>query len=405
MENQDINALVAGNNRFALDVYSKLWKAEGNVVFSPHNMSTACAIAYAGTRATTEEQIARTMHFNLGQARIHSAFASLETRLRTERGNRPSLHMANAMWFQGGYMPSEEFSALVANNYGAKISANIKEINDWIAKNTAGMIRNLIGNLNPQFPLVIVGAIYFLCQWEKQFARKNTRNGLFHVDASASTKVPMMAQRKRFRYAESDDLQILELPYAGFQQSMLIILPREIDGLVGLSDLLSLENLQKWQDRLEERDVVVIIPKLRAECRYELSSVLSSLGMVDAFSPDTADFSAISCQRPGLYIAQVVHEAIVRLDEAGTEASASTVIKMGLTGWMPHDEPVVFCADHPFVFFITDRPTGTILFMGKISNPSHRTAYSRINCSRTPSPLRRWPLRSWTGPLQRTSRP
>ncbi len=381
MEDQDFKVLVVGINRFSMDVYSQLWKTEGNVVFSPYSISAACAIAYAGARASTEEQIARTLHFDLGQE-THSAFAGLETRFRTERRSTASLYMANALWFQGGNMPSEEYRALVADNYGAKIAVGKdrdsptrirKEMSRWIAKNTKGMIRDLLEGVNPLAALVIVATIHFRCQWERQFDLQNTRNELFHVNTSADMKVPMMTQMKSFLYAESDSLQILDLPYAGHQHSMLILLPREIDGLIGLPDLLSLETLQELWDLLEEREVIVTIPRFKTECRYELGPFLTALGLVDAFSREKADFSGISRQRPGLYIAQVIHESFIKLDEVGTEAAASTAIEF-MTERIPArmHEPVVFRADHPFVFLITDRPTGTILFMGKISNPGSR---------------------------------
>jgi len=239
-ENPDMNALIKGNTAFALDLYGKLKKEKGNLFFSPYSITTALAMTYAGARGNTEEEMARTLYFTLTQERLHPAFASLEEGLNAvrEKGDI-QLNVANALWPQKGYEFLPKFLELTKKNYGVLIThldyvhayeAARKTINDWVEKKTEHKISDLIqpGVLDPLTRLVLVNAIYFKGNWMNQFDKKLTKDEPFWLSAEKSVKTPMMTQKgKKFLYAETDDLQILSLPYVGFDLSMTLLLPKK----------------------------------------------------------------------------------------------------------------------------------------------------------------------------------
>ena len=216
---------------------------------------------------------------------------------------------------------------------------------------------------------MLTNAIYFKARWTHEFSKSATTDAPFHISDSQQITVPMMHQTHRLRYGASDDLQVLELPYAqDGSLSMLILLPKKIDGLADLEKRLTSENLQKWSAGLQSRPVKVHLPKFKMTSEFSLKDVLESMGMPLAFS-DKADFSRMSTEEQ-LFISAVIHKAFVDVNEEGTEAAAATAIVMRATAAFPApEEPVEFRADHPFVFLIRDNRTQSILFLGSLVNP------------------------------------
>ena len=386
-ENLDIEAIVRGNATFAFDLYGKLREAKGNLFFSPYSISTALAMTYAGARGNTEKQLAQTLHFTLGQGRVHPAFASLEARLNAVQGKgHIQLSVANAMWPQRGYAFLEEFLALTRKYYGVLVTsldynsdleAARTKINTWVEGKTANKIKDLIvpGILDPLTRLVLVNAIYFKGNWANQFKKRLTKDAPFWIAPEKSLKVPMMIQKQKFRYGERDDLQILELPYTGNDLSMVVLLPRKVDGLAELEKTLTVGSLEKWTRRLIKKEVQVIFPRFKMDSQFELGKTLALMGVIDAFFEDRADFSGMDGRKPWLYISAVIHKAFVDVNEEGTEAAAATAGIMKARCSMAPKSPPIFRADHPFVFLIRDNHTGSLLFLGRVVNPIPGTAY------------------------------
>ncbi len=381
VDNPDVQAVVEGNTAFALDLYRKLEGEEGNLFFSPYSISTALAMTYAGARENTEMQMAHTLHFPLDQKRLHSVFASLEAELNgvREKGS-VQLNVANALWPQQGYAFLREFLALTKKHYGVLITpvdygdaeTARGKINAWVEGKTAHKIKDLIkpGILTALTRLVLVNAIYFKGDWANQFDATRTQHAPFWVTPTDELQTPMMTQEQNLGYAESDGLQILELPYVGSDLSMIVLLPGEIDGLAELENRLTVENLEKWTNHLWERQVLVFLPRFRTSSQFRLESTLMQMGMTDAFDSE-ANFSGmdgVDGREQGLYIAAVIHQAFVDVNEEGSEAAAATAVLMAAKGIS--SPPPIFRADHPFTFLIRDKRTGSILFLGRVVNPS-----------------------------------
>jgi serine protease inhibitor len=371
----DLTTVVEGNTQFSLDLYRQLAGAEGNLFFSPYSISTALAMTYAGARANTEAEMARALHFSLDQARLPPAFAALEVQLAAaQAAGAVRLSVANALWPQIDYEFLPDYLALTKAYYGAAVfpvdygqtEAARRRINAWVEQKTENKIVNLIkpGILNALTTLVLVNAIYFKGDWASQFDENLTEESPFWVAPGNSVPAPLMAQKATFGYAETESLQILELPYVGESLSMIVLLPREVDGLAELERALTWENLAMWTSRLWKQEVQVFLPRFRLTCDFELSKALKALGMIDAFGQ--ADFSGMDGSLL-LYISKVIHQAFVDVNEEGTEAAAATAVVMMRMSLPP--PPPVFRADHPFLFFIRENRTGSILFFGRMVRP------------------------------------
>ncbi len=385
--------IVTGNNKFALELYAKLRIKEGNLFFSPYSISTALAMAHAGARGQTEAQMAGVLHFpiitkpgtELSSMLIpdRQKFASVFGKIIKDLNNRGKkggyeLRVANALWGQEGYEFLEEFLELIKTNYGGRLKevdfvraaeTARKTINTWVEKETNDKIKNLIqkGVLDSMTRLVLTNAIYFKGNWARQFKEDRTKDAPFTLANGRKVDVAMMNQTAEFNYMETESFQALELPYVDDELSMIILLPKEFDGLDEFEKTLTVEKLSKWLGRLRNCEVRVSIPKFKMTSQFGLASVLKSMGMTDAFSAN-ADFSGMNGRRD-LFISAVIHKAYVDVNEEGTEAAAATAVTMKLTSIGPSRIPA-FCADHPFLFIIRDNLSGSILFIGRVMNPN-----------------------------------
>ncbi len=376
----DVGALVRGNTAFALDLYDQLKTQGGNLFFSPYSISSALAMTTAGARGETAAQMEKVLHFAPGGGEAHAAFEALQRRLdAVQAQGAVQLAVANSLWPQKDYPFLPDFLELVKARYDAVITpldfagdteGARQTINGWVEEKTREKIRDLIaqGNLDPLTRMVLVNAIYFKGSWASRFDAARTEEADFQVATDSMVRVPMMAQTRKYAYAETDDGQVLKLPYAGGDVSMLVVLPREKAGLAALEAGLSMERLAEWTTQLVEREVRVLLPKFKMTWgATELNKNLKALGMADAFDEMRADFSGMDGRKGWLYIGLVLHKAFVEVNEEGTEAAAATAVAMRVKS-MPRP-PVEFRADHPFLFLIREEETGAILFMGRVADP------------------------------------
>ncbi|MBW1809929.1 MAG: serpin family protein [Deltaproteobacteria bacterium] len=368
------------NSAFAVDLYQKLCESDGNIFFSPYSISTALAMTYAGARGNTEKQMAKTLKFSLGQKKLHAAFAVIESSLKAlSKAGDVKLSVANSLWPQSGYKFLDAYTSQIKKHYGVIITpvnyksapkAARKTINKWVEEKTQAKIKNLIppNLLDSLTRLVLVNAIYFKGNWKSQFEASQTKDAPFYVTAKKTVQAPTMSQKHKFGYAETKSLQVLELPYLGSDLSMILLLPKKTDGLKQLESDLTVENLKSWTGRLREKKVKVFLPKFKMTSMFDLSKTLKAMGMPDAFNRSKADFSGMDGKPAWLYIAAVLHKAFVEVNEKGTEAAAATAVVM--KGRSKAAAPPTFRADHPFIFLITEIRTGSILFMGRVTDPT-----------------------------------
>lgn len=378
----DLGPLVQGNTAFALDLYAQLRTQGGNIFLSPYSISSALAMTYAGARENTAAEMEKTLHLELGQAGTHSAFAALQRRLaEVEKRGNIQLAIANSLWPHASHPFRPEYLAQVKASYDTDVTpldfagdteGARQTINRWVEKKTRDKIQELIpvGNLDALTRLVLVNAIYFKGNWAVPFKPSRTAQAEFFVAPDAGVPVPLMNQTRGLPYGEFADCQVVKLFYAGGELAMLVVLPRDKAGLAALEAQLSPGRLAEWRTGLGERQVQLFLPKFKMTWGVcELKDPLQALGMIDAFLDTQADFSGMDGHTDWLYVGAVLHKAFVEVNEEGTEAAAATAVAMQLRAMRPPPQ-VDFRADHPFLFIIQEEKTGTILFMGRVADPT-----------------------------------
>jgi serpin B len=379
----DLAALVDGNNAFAFGLYQALKGSQGNIFYSPYSVSLALAMAYAGARDTTEQQMAAAMHYTLPQDWLHAAFNGLDQELagrgqgaKGKDGKGFRLNIVNAIWGQKGYPFLAPYLDLLAEDYGAGLrtldfrgaaDASRLTINNWVEDQTEQRIKDLIppGAIDPLTRLVLTNAIYFNAAWANNFEKSATQPADFHLAGGSSVKVPMMHQTEHLGYAAGDGYQAVTLPYDGRELEMVILLPEQ-GKFSEFENSLTAGNVAAIIKEIAPKQVALSLPGFKYESEFSLGKILAAMGMPVAFSGQ-ADFSGMTGDRE-LSISEVVHKAFVAVDESGTEAAAATAVIMRATA-MPV-MPLEVTVDRPFIFLIRDIKTGSVIFVGKVMDPA-----------------------------------
>jgi len=376
-------SLVEGNSAFAFELYQALKGEEGNLFYSPYSISLALAMTYAGARGETAQQMADTLQFLLGQDKLHPAFNWLDAELAQrgegaegQDGEEFRLNIVNAIWGQKDYEFLSDFLDVLAENYGAGLrildfmtetEKSRLTINDWVYDQTEKRIEDLIpqGAIDALTRLVLTNAIYFNAAWAYPFDEDMTGDSFFYLLDGGQVSVPMMKQTESFGFTEGEGYQAVELRYDGGELSMVILLP-EAEQFEAFEQTLNAQQVSDIISSLRPIEVSLTMPRFEFDSEFGLKDTLAGMGMPIAFS-GAADFSGMT-GNPELFISDVVHKAFVAVDEAGTEAAAATAVIVGLTAVPP--PPIEVTLDRPFIFLIRDIDTGTILFLGRVMNPS-----------------------------------
>lgn len=374
-------------NTFAIQFYQQQSGQAENVVFSPASIHLALSMAAAGAQGDTLAQMRKTLAIDPATQNVDAAYAALAKQLmhadpQRDDHNPPAfqLSIANDLWVDRSFAINPAYSATLRTNYGAtatpldfRTQSEVSRvaINQTIAKQTQDKIKDLIppGAVPSDTNLILTNAVYFKAEWAEQFNAKRTQNKPFFAAGGDPVQVPTMHQKLHTNYFENDELQVLELPYAGHQTSMLFILPKAKEGLAAVEKTLSSANWSTWCDGLQRVEVQIALPKFKFDSSAMLRKRLTALGMTDAFQRGKANFAGISSD--GVFIDEVIHKAMIDLDENGTEAAAATAIVMRATAMLPREEePKKFTADRPFLFALRHPSSGVILFLGKVVNPA-----------------------------------
>ncbi len=375
-------------NQFCFDFFKKLSEDETNdpnIFYSPYSVFTALAMTYEGARNNTAVEMENVLHVEQSNDSFHQYMQSLYNYLNNN--DEYNVSTANALWPDVGFTLLDEFVDIIETYYGGKASeveyGNPEEaariINEWVENQTNNLIKDLVPASaidSVLTKLILTNAIYFKGIWQVQFDEVNTTDRDFTLSSADTVQVETMkltGTDDKFNYTETGDLQILELPYTGGDISMMILLPREGVELSDVISSLNREDYISWIDEMYETKADIYLPKFKFETSYTLNDYLEGLGMEKAFTSE-ADFSGIDGTK-NLFISSVLHKAFVEVNEEGTEAAAATAVIMNLKAVSPDEPPdrITFDCNHPFVFTIHHKETGTILFMGTVDDPSAST--------------------------------
>jgi serpin B len=305
---------------------------------------------------------------------IHRSMNALTAQLAGLSRGRPELSIANSLWGQSGLTFQQPFLDVLAREYGAGLElvdyesdpeAARRAIDEWVGEQTDGRIPELLppGSLTPDTRLTLVNAVHLLAPWETPFDPDSTSEAGFTTADGRAVRVQMMHAGLEVGYASGDGWQAVELPYADSPLAMLVFLPEE-----GFLDLFEATFLvTDATPYLEVQRVVLQMPRFSIASSFSLADQLAASGMPSAFDPGVADFSGMTTETP-LFIGAVEHQATITCTETGTEAAAATAVE-AVAGAMP-GEPVELTLDRPFVFALRDRESGTIVFLGRVGDPS-----------------------------------
>jgi serpin B len=371
----DVATLVKGDNAFAFDLYRQLCETnQGNLFLSPYSISGALAMTSAGARGDTLTEMETVLHFP-PQDQLHPAFKALIQQMNGDGKKRGyQLSTANALWSQKGYRFLPEFLRLTKDHYGAGLTevdfvrdteGARQTINAWAERETQDKIKELFkpGILTVYTRLVLTNAIYFKGDWASPFVKDYTRTAPFTLAGGNNVNVKMMFQEGNFQHHRGDGFEALEMPYAGKDLAMLVLLPKKPDGLPALEKDLTADLLAGIVAKLKTGRMDVGLPRFKTTTEFRLEKTLEGLGMRQAFGRGAADFSGMNGE-DNLFISAVVHKAFVEVNEEGTEAAAATGVAVDVSA------PPCFIADHPFLFLIRDTRNGSVLFLGRINDPT-----------------------------------
>lgn len=375
----DVDQAIDDTTRFGFDVYRKL-PADENLAFSPWSVVAALSMTYPGARGTTQAAFEQVLHLSLPADRYHRAMNTVDAALESRgqgaagRDGKPfRLRSNNQLFTHKGLPVLPDFLDVLAQEYGAGVrqldfqaqpEPSRKKINDWVSTNTEGLIPELLaqGTISSDTRLALVNTLYFNAAWKNPFVKEKTGPGNFTLPDGSTARVEMMAgEDVELSYGTLDEVEVFDLPYQGDEVSMVLLVP-PAGKLTALEQQLDGVKLRALVAAAMPRTAAVRMPKFEARTQAQLDEILKALGLGVAFSGE-ANFSGMTSEG-GLAITAVVHEAVVKTDEAGTEAAAATAVIVGRVSLPQYLE-----VNRPFVFVIRDRATGAVLFMGRLSRP------------------------------------
>lgn len=364
-------------NHFSFELMRQLPVQGKNYVVSPFSISTALAMTYAGAAEQTAAEMTNTLFFDPDKARFLQEYSAFLDALNEMAGETLQLNIANALWAHEGYHFLPDYFNTITQYFGSELrNVNFRgelepirqQINRWVYDQTREKIDNLIapGVLTEDTRLVLVNAIHFLGKWMSEFNKNNTRKDIFHTIDGQKAEKEFMRRTAWYRYYRGIGLQAIELPYAGGNFSMVVVLPDEDTGIDQVAKRLDAAEFLTISTQMRNTHVDLRLPRFEIETSVDLERLLSDMGMPTAFSK-RADFSGMTGD-DSLMIDKVIHRAMIDVEESGTEAAAATAVVMIMkTSIDPEpEETIPFHADRPFLFFIKDNTYHSILFMGKL---------------------------------------
>lgn len=374
--------LPEANSRFGFELFQQLLaeKPQENLFVSPLSVSIALSMLYPGTSGDTRQEIANTLHYDtLSENELHEGQLTLRKRLQNN-GEGVEVLVANALWGREGVSFNPAFVDQNQRYYGAQLAAldfsqqsAIDRINQWASDNTRGLIPKVVERIDSETLLLLMNAIYFKGDWSTPFEVNQTASRTFSTADNRTENIAMMNRYGKWRYGEVNGTQVVSLPYGeGKRTEMLAFLPPEGTSLEQWSQDWNLERWTQSLQALRSRDGRVVLPKFKAENTLPLKATLSKLGMVKAFSESEAELDRLletssTGRKP--YVSDAKQDAVIEVNEQGTEAAAVTTITVGTTSAPLPQDPFEMILDRPFAYAIYDQDTESILFMGAFNTP------------------------------------
>jgi serine protease inhibitor len=369
--------VIVSANKFAFDLFVPIItekKGAENIMISPFSITSALSMTLNGAAGETFDALKAGLRYD-GQTieEINETYLKLMKDM-VPVDSRVIMEIANSVWVEKKLTVKQPFMTALETYYLAEArsfdvtdNGAVNVINGWIEDKTHDKIQKMLESLDPDLAMLLINAVYFNGKWRNQFDKDDTHDLPFYVTPDAPAQVPMMYQKEKFAIAGTEKATLVELPYGQGNYSMVVMLPDEGVSLEEVAGELNPENWVQWMEYLSNgtTEVELSLPKFKYEFKRKLNDDLKNLGMGIAFEPFVADFSNISDQ--GLFISYVLHQTFIETNEEGTEAAAATVVGISLTSMPP--QPQIININRPFLYFIRETTTGTIVFMGQVVDP------------------------------------
>ena len=360
-------------NTFAFDFIDRINTAEeGDFIISPLSMQFLLGMILDGAQNGTADEICQVLGYGAGEVNAVNEYCLSMLEQLPSLDKKTKLSIANAIFVNKWYDLKESYKSTVGKYYQAEVAnldfsdgaGSLKTINGWCNKQTNGMIPKVLDKVSTNMLAYLFNAMYFKSQWKEKFPKGNTSNETFTGEDGVTKKVPMMKNREDFLYQDNDDFRVVSLPYGNGAFSMKVILPQTGKTLSDVTTALKTADWDEFLSEMVRCDVDLWLPKFESKYSKKLNEILSDMGMPSAFSTTAADFKAMS--DAALCLSFVEQDAVIKVDEEGTEAAVVSSAGMYATSAGP-GEHIVFHADRPFLYLITESSTGAILFAGRYS--------------------------------------
>jgi serine protease inhibitor len=374
--------LISADNAFGLELFQKIAakaQSNANTMISPLSVSLALSMTYNGADGQTKTEMEKTLKLaGLTTGQINNSHQALVAALQSADPD-VLLEIANAIYYRQEVKVKSDFVTVNKTFYDAAVTpldfnspSALKTINGWVAEKTRNKIPTIIDQIDPQLIMILLNAVYFNGIWKSKFGENNTHNLPFTFGDGIRKDVAQMNQESTFEYTSNNLFSAVNLPYGKGQYQMTVILPNSNKTTADVRAQLDNENWNTWLKSFQSKDhVVVTMPRFKFSWEMKLNDILSAMGMGIAFVPGQADFSGIADL--DLYISFVIHKTYVDVNENGTEAAAVTAVGISVTS-MPVDQPpkIYFTVDRPFLFALSEKTTGAILFIGEMRAPEYK---------------------------------
>jgi serpin B len=378
-ENAEVQEFTKANNLFTPAVYKQISQTEkGNFLVSPLSAETVLALLQSGCKNETAQELRTALHLPDDKETVESAIKSLLPKLKGS--DLYTLHTANKIYVKEDFAIKDGFKKAAAQIYYADTDTidftqsvqAAKTMNSWVEKHTNDKIHNLIdSNLLDQYTrAVLINALYFKANWSSPFLLAESGNITFYKTATDIVQVNALRHSEvYFNYYDCPHLkaEFLELPFKGNEASMMIVLPKERDGLAALEN--QIENVFAPMHTLKTEYLNVFLPKFRIESSLNFKNILKNLGVKKIFDAKEADLSGVAGKKGDLIVDEVVQKTFIDVSEEGVEAAAATFVLIAVPESATIESPKNFVADHPFIFYI--KVKDTIILAGMVTYPKH----------------------------------
>ncbi len=371
-------ALVQANNRFAFALFNKSANEEtkDNLIISPFSVSMALSMTLNGAAGTTKTGMENTLGFAGDQASLINDYNKTLSEQLQRVDNKVTFNIANSIWYKNSFTALPDFISTNKNYYQAEVTSldfsspsAVNTINSWVDAKTNHAIPTIIESISDENVMYLIDALYFKGSWRNKFDESKTTDETFHKEDLSTVKYKMMSQKSTFKYFSDNNLSSIELPYGQGNFIMTLLLPATGKTTTDLSGAFNAANWKKWNDAMTSTEVQINMPRFKMAYKKDLKDLLSTMGMADAFNADVADFTRITAAR-GLCIGEVKHKTMVEVNEEGTVAAAVTSIGMITTTSPLQPQAIIININKPFMFVISEKSTGAILFTGRIMDPT-----------------------------------